>query len=502
MTRTIDTVVGLDIGTTASKALIRQLGHPSALTAPSALTVPSALTAPSELTAPSALIVQKPTRWRAEPGARTELEASAFVELAVDLIGMAARAAESAWGSIAIRAVAVGGIAESGVLLDPAGRPAVPAIAWFDRRGDADAGHMRRQYPAFVERFPAMTGLPWTFQATIAKLLWLQHERHIAPGSTWLSVPEWVVHGLGGDRCREPSLASRTGLIDQGTGQPWAEALAIAGLPDSFLPDQTYAGRPAGFLRHEGVPACAAGAVLSVAGHDHPLAALGVGAIGPEDLFNSSGTADVIARAVPGVLDESQRGRVVAARWSAGRHVIPGTTFLLAGVSGGLLLRRVLTALGADSPQAREALDAASCEVSTLPSGLAVEGDGRTDEDVVIRVQDGATPAAIWTAATRHTARLTRKLLDDIEPIVGPHREALAAGGWTRMRSVRIAKAHAIERLRFSTEEEPGAVGAALLAEYSLVKDAPAATDFVQHARSRTPEPFARWSDSKELSTR
>jgi sugar (pentulose or hexulose) kinase len=467
MTRTIDTVVGLDIGTTASKALIRRLDQPSSL------------------------VVQKPTRWRTEHGARTELEASAFLQVAVDLIGMAARAAESAWGSIAIRAVSVGGLAERGVLLDPAGRPAAPAIAWFDRRGDADVARVRGQHPAFVERFSAITGLPWTFQATIAKLLWLQNERQIAPGSKWLSVPEWVVHGLGGDLCREPSLASRTGLIDQGTGQPWADALAIAGLPDSFLPDQAYAGRPAGFLKHEHVPACAAGAVLSVAGHDHPVAALGVGAIGPDDLFNSSGTADVIARTVPGILDESQRRRVVAARWSAGRHVLPGTTFLLAGVSGGLLLRRVLAALGADSPQAREALDAPRCEGPTLPSGLAVEGDGRTDEDVVIRVQDGATPAAIWTAATRHTARLTRKLLDDIEPIVGPHRAALAAGGWTRMRSVRIAKASAIDRLGFSTEEEPGAVGAALLAEYSLMPDTP---DFLHRHASH--------SDDKELSPR
>jgi sugar (pentulose or hexulose) kinase len=468
MIRTFDTVIGLDIGTTTSKALIRRLGHPASL------------------------IVQKPTRWRTEPGARTELEAAAFLQLAVDLIGMAARSAESAWGSIAVRAVAVGGIAESGVLLERAGRPVVPAIAWFDRRGDADVARVRGQDPAFVERFSAVTGLPWTFQATIAKLLWLQEERHIAPGSKWLSVPEWVVHGLGGDLCREPSLASRTGLIDQGTGRPWADALAIAGLPDSFLPDQTYAGRPAGFLTHDNVPACAAGAVLSVAGHDHPVAALGVGAIGPDDLFNSSGTADVIARTVPGNLDESQRGRVVAARWSAGRHVIPGSTFLLAGVSGGLLLRRVLGALGADSPQAREALDAASCEVPTLPSGLAVEGDGRTDQDVVIRVQDGATPAAIWTAATRHTARLTRKLLDDIEPVVGPHRTALAAGGWTRMRSVRMAKANAIDRLGFSTEEEPGAVGAALLAEYSLMPDTPG---FLHRAH-------ASRSDDKELSTR
>jgi sugar (pentulose or hexulose) kinase len=464
---TVSTVVGLDIGTTASKALIRRIGDSASL------------------------VVQTPTRWRTGREGRTEHDASAFLRLAVDLIGLAARAAGSAWGTVAIRAVSVGGLAESGVLLDPAGRPGGPAIAWFDRRGETEVADVCREHTAFADRFPGVTGLPWTFQATLAKLLWLRRDRPVAPGSTWLSVPEWIVHGLGGDRCREPSLASRTGLIDQATGQPWADALALADLPVAFLPPEIHAGRPAGLLRHPGVPACAAGAVLSVAGHDHPVASLGVG-IGPQDLFNSSGTADVIARAVPGILDESQRARIVGARWSAGRHVVPGNTFLLAGCSGGLLLRRVLAALGADDPRAREALDTAACRVTTLPPGLVVGGDGRTDEDVVIRIQDGATPAAVWTAATRHTAGLTRRLLDDIEGVVGPHREAVAAGGWTRMRSVRLAKAEAIGRLRFSGEREPGAVGAALLAEYSLVLDSPSLGDFLH----RVP------SDDKELSTR
>jgi sugar (pentulose or hexulose) kinase len=477
VTGAIDAVVGLDIGTTTAKALIRRLDRRSAL------------------------IVQQPTPWRTEPGGRTEIGATALLRLATGLIGDAARAAGSAWGSVAIRAVSVGGIGESGILLDPAGRPAGPAIAWFDRRGEADVHRVSRTHAAFAGRFPAVTGLPWTFQATIAKLLWLQRERRITPGSTWLSAPEWVVHGLGGERCREPSLASRTGLIDQHTGQPWADALAVADLPDGILPDETHAGRPAGFLRHADVPACAIGAVLSVAGHDHPVAALGAG-IGPEDLFNSSGTADVIARAVPGTLDESQRARIVAARWSAGRHVVPGTTFLLAGVSGGLLLRRVLAALGAASPPARDALDAASCRVSALPAGLVVHGDGRTDQDVVIRIQDDATPAAIWTAATRHTAGLTRKLLDDIEAVVGPHRRAIAAGGWTRMRSVRIAKADAIDRLGFSDEDEPGAVGAALLAEYSLMPDTTALTDLIPRMRPRVPEPVPSTTDDKELAPR
>ncbi len=473
MSRTSDTVIGLDIGTTTSKALIRRLGHPAAL------------------------VVQRGTPWRTEAGGRTELAGSALLELATDLIGLAAKAAESAWGPIAIRAVSVGGIAESGILLDPAGRSTVPAISWFDHRGETETAAAGRVHPAFVNRFAGVTGLPWSFQATIAKLLWLRTGRRIAPGSRWLSVPEWIVHGLGGDLCREPSLASRTGLIDQSTGRPWADALAVADLPETLLPDELEAGRPAGLLRHGRAPACAAGAVLSVAGHDHPVAALGVG-IGPEDLFNSSGTADVIARTVPGILHESQRAQIVAARWSAGRHVVPDSTFLLAGVSGGLLLRRVLGALGADSPQARDALDAASCEMSALPPGVVVHGDGRTDEDVVIRVKDGATPAAVWTAATRHTARLTRQLLDDIEPVVGTHRAAIAAGGWTRMRSVRIAKSAAIGRLGFSAEEEPGAVGAALLAEYSLLADRTTLTDFLH----RRPVPATRNTADRELSTR
>ena len=72
--------------------------------------------------------------------------------------------------------------------------------------------------------------------------------------------------------------------------------------------------------------------------------------------------------------------------------MLPDTSLLLAGVSGGLLLRRVLAALGAESGQARAALDHASLSVGDLPAGLSVTGDGRTQDDVVIRIQDGASP--------------------------------------------------------------------------------------------------------------
>ena len=442
---TSSVVVGLDIGTTSSKAVAWSAsrgGSPYS---------------------------EQPTPWQTSGRGQTQIDPYRLVDVAVDLIGSAVRTAESAWGPVRVRGIGVTGLAESGVLLDGAGRPAAPVIAWFDRRGGREIEQLARDVPGFAAAFERTTGLRWSSQASIAKLLWLRAGgTQAGPAWTWLSVPEWIVFALGGDPVREPSLASRTGLIDQGTGQVWPDALAVAGLPAGILPQERTAGRPAGYLRHDGVVSCAAGAVLTVAGHDHPVAAVGVGAIEADELFNSSGTADVLARSIPGTLPEAERQQVVTAGWSIGRHVLPDTSLLLAGVSGGLLLRRVLAALGAESKHARSVLDHASLSVAGLPAGLSVSGDGRAQDDVVLRIQDGASPAAIWTAAVRYTADQGRLLLVGIEKVVGPHRRAVAAGGWTRMASVRAAKAAVIDALSFSPVVQPGVTGAATLAAFAL----------------------------------
>jgi len=444
MSNSASVVVGLDIGTTSSKAVAWSA---------------------SRRAGPYA---EQPTPWHTSDCGRTEIDPYRLVDVAVDLISSAVRAAESAWGPVRVRGIGVTGLAESGVLLDAAGRPAAPVIAWFDRRGGNEIEQLAREAPGFADAFESTTGLPWSSQATLAKLLWLRASGQPAgPASTWLSVPEWIVFALGGDPVCEPSLASRTGLIDQGTGQVWPQALAAAGLPAGILPGERAAGSPAGYLRHDGVVSCAAGAVLTVAGHDHPVAAVGVG-VGPDELFNSTGTADVLARSIPGTLPSAERQQVVTAGWSLGRHVLPDTSLLLAGVSGGLLLRRVLAVLGAESEPARSALDHASLSVGDLPAGLSVSGDGRTQDDVVLRVQDNASPATIWTAAVRYTADQARLLLTAIEKVVGPHQRAVAAGGWTQMASVRGAKAAVIDALSFSPVVQPGVTGAAMLAAYAL----------------------------------
>ena len=109
-------------------------------------------------------------------------------------------------------------------------------------------------------------------------------------------------------------------------------------------------------------------------------------------------------------------------------------------------------------------------------------GDGRTQDEVVIRLQDGATPATVWTTAVRYTADQARLLLSDIEKVVGPHRLAVAAGGWTRIASVRAAKAAAIDAMSFSPVVQPGVTGAALLAAFALDGEGESLADFIRQS--------------------
>jgi sugar (pentulose or hexulose) kinase len=440
-----EAVAGVDLGTTMSKALLR--------------------TPDGEQLA----LVEARTPWKTTPDGDTELDAECFVGLAVELLHRAYEQA-AASAPLWVSAVAVAGLAESGVLLDGSGGPLTPVVAWFDRRGTRQIESIAVRNTHFGVPFVRRTGLPLDCQASVAKLLWfVDNGLELTPAHRWLSMPEYVVHRLGGELVHEPSLASRTGLLDQATGAPWTEGAEELGLPPTLLPARQPYGESVGTLAHTGLPACLQGAALVVGGHDHAVAAIGVGATGPDELFNSTGTADVVVRSLPGVLTDEQREHLVGKGISVGMHVLPDTSALIGGVRGGLLLRRVLALLGMTAAAEREALDHAALAVGSLPAGLQVSGAGPTGDDVVLRVRDGADPAAIWAAATRYTASETRAMLDLIEAVVGPHSRAVASGGWTRMASVRTAKSAVIDHLTFSELSEPGVAGAALLAQRAIV---------------------------------
>ncbi|MFL6127264.1 L-fuculokinase [Actinophytocola sp.] len=431
---TVEAVVGLDLGTTETKALVvgtdgRQLGF-----------------------------AHGTTPW---DGAQTTGEA--LFAAAVDVLGAALADAR---GSARQRIQAIGlgltGFAESGVVLDGGGRVTTPVIAWYDQRGAAELAELD---PTFRAAFPRRTGLPFGPQWTIGKLLWLRSSHGaLPPGACWLNIPEYVAHRLGAARVSEPSLASRTGLLDQSTGRQWPAALTLLGV-DRLLPDTVAAGQPAGTVAPAPhVPDGLAGAVITVVGHDHPVAATGVGATGDHELFNSCGTADVILRTVPHLLTDDDREQLAARGIDAGRHVLTGQSALIGGVRAGLVMRRVLAMLGADDP-GRTVLDRPVSDPH--PTTVSVSGARKTDEEVTITVTDGATPHAVWAAALDHITEVTSDLLHGMNDVVGTHRAAVAAGGWTRMSTVRDAKRRLLPDLRFSPMAQPGAFGAALFAAWS-----------------------------------
>jgi sugar (pentulose or hexulose) kinase len=227
------------------------------------------------------------------------------------------------------------------------------------------------------------------------------------PGRVGSTCP-WT---LCGEQISEPSLASRTGLFDQATGEPWGEALAALGVAGGFLPDTVPAGRAAGRITHCSTAPELDGAVVTVAGHDHPVAAVGAGAVGPEDLFDSCGTAEVLLRVVPRVLDDAERSTLVGLGIDAGRHVVPGQTVLMGGMRSGLVMRRVLSLLGADDPTRRDELDRRWVPAPVGRDSLSIVGAAIHDNDVRISLRDGATPDIAWAATLMHLAEQTTVLL-------------------------------------------------------------------------------------------
>jgi sugar (pentulose or hexulose) kinase len=397
---------------------------------------------------------QAPTPWRTVPtGAEVDLEAlfAAVVTAARDALASAPD------GRVA--AIGVASIAESGALLDGTGEALHPAIAWHDARGESQARALARDVPEFTAR----TGLPVSALCTLAKLAYLRaaigRDRY-AGARRWLNVAEWVVARLGGRDVAELSLSSRTGLLDLRTGGPYADALRWGGLRDDLLPDLVLAGTDAG--RHDGgVLERARGAVLSVAGHDHLVAGVGVGVVAPGDVLDSFGTAEALVRVVAPPLDADATRRAVEGATSVGMHVAAGRQALLGGLWSGLALGEVLEALGAAGPAGREELDAGALAIAP-GDAPALDLELRSLQRPPLRLPE-APPAAVWRAAIDAVAHAAHDVLDHLDAVGGPHTRVVVTGGWARAPAIVDAKRR-LGAIAAPPVVEAGCRGAALLA--------------------------------------
>jgi sugar (pentulose or hexulose) kinase len=425
-----DLLVGIDVGTSACKAAVvdddgRELAHGKAV-----------------------------TPWRQVPTG-AEVDPEALFQAAVEAVGEAVAGAPDG----RVRGIGVTSMAEAGVLLDADDRILHPSIVWHDARGAGEAEAIADDLGA--ERFSERTGLPASPLCTLAKLRWLyEHHPPARAGRRWLNVGEWVVRRFGGRDVAELSLSSRTGLLDLAARAPYADALAWAQLPGDLLPELVLAGTSAGVADGATLPQLR-GATLTVAGHDHLCAGVGVGVVAPGDVLDSSGTAEALVRVVAPPLRPEDIRRSVASGVTVGFHVSEGRQALLAGLWSGLALQEVLDALGV-GPEQRSGLAAgALATASSDAPALALELHSLDRPPV--HLPSGEPAERIWRAAIDAVTIEAEALLRSIADVAGPHRRIVFTGGWSHDEAVRASKS-SLGAVEAPSVVEAGARGAALMA--------------------------------------
>jgi sugar (pentulose or hexulose) kinase len=425
-------LVGLDVGTTSSKAVVLDLDG-------------------QELSHGRA-----PTPWKSTADG-TETDAGSLLESARTAIADALSAAPPG----EVLGLGVASMAESGVLLDRAGRPIGPVIAWHDPRDAhevADAGAALG-----ADEYARRTGLPLRSQWSLTKHRWLlAHDPGVAGAARRLNVAEWIVRSLGGDEASERSLAARTGWLDITSGAWWPAAMEWSGIQPGILPPLVTAGTALGQVAaRAGIPALA-GATLTLAGHDHQAAAIGAGATGPGDELDSCGTAEALVRTVPAALSAESILRLTRAGITVGPHALPGHWCLLGGTQGGLIMQRILAMLGVDR-RSLAALDNAA--MGAAPTAAAPEVTLNDAGLVEIRgIGDQVTPGEVWRAALIGVTAQAREVHDEMTAVVGDHGKLVVTGGWAGSAALLAVKHQFLGPLSRPVVDEAGARGAALLA--------------------------------------
>ena len=195
-----------------------------------------------------------------------------------------------------IRAISVASMGESGFPLDAQGNVLYPAIAWHDQRTDAEAQWWEETLGA--ERVFTTTGQLPLPMFGVNKLLWLRkHEPRIFDRiQHWLSIEDFVLWKLSGHFATDYSIASRTMLFDQRRLEWSASLLKHANLPTDWFPRALPSGTSLGTIRKEmaaetGLPPQT---LVCTGGHDHLCGSLAAGVTHAGQLLESMGTASVI----------------------------------------------------------------------------------------------------------------------------------------------------------------------------------------------------------------
>lgn len=420
--------VGLDVGTTSSKAVV--------------------------VCENGKVLAQGRARtpWDTSPSG-VQVAACDLLESAKAALSLALKDAPSG----RIVALGITSMGESGVLVDAQSRPLTPIIAWHDTRDGQELADLRNHVTE--DDFARRTGLPLRAQWSLTKHRWLlDHVPAAGRAVRRLNIAEWIAFSLGGEAVTEQSLASRTGWLDLATRDWWSDALEWSGLNVSLLPELVTAGTNIGTVAAEAGLSRLTGAALTVAGHDHQAAVVGAGAGGTRDVLDSCGTAEALVRTIDPGLEPGAVLKLTRAGITVGWSAIANKWTMLGGTQAGVILQTTLSMLGQSTRDIRR-LDgeAAGAHTGALrlrgkdPAALTLEG-----------ISGHVTPARVWMAAVDAVTAQADEVHSAMNAVVGQHASMVVTGGWSRSTALLEAKERAFGKVRLSSVQETGARGAAL----------------------------------------
>ncbi|MBA3406747.1 MAG: xylulokinase [Solirubrobacterales bacterium] len=371
------------------------------------------------------------------------------------------RATEQALAALSIDDVA--GIGLSGqmhglVALDAAGAVIRPAILWNDGRTAAECAEIETRIG--LEELIALTGNRALPGFTAPKLLWLRrHEPDAYRRIARIALPkDYVRLRLCGEHATDVADASGTLLLDVAQRR-WSDRVVEAlELDPAWLPPVLESPQVSG-VTADGVPV-AAGAGDQAAG------ALGVGVDRPGPLSIALGTSGVVFAALPGFAADER------ARVHAFCHAVPGAWHamgVMLSAAGSLRWLRDVAAPGVGFGELVAEAEgwAAGAEGLTFLPYLAGERTPHADPDargsftgLSLRHERGALVRAVLEGVA-YGLRDSLDLLRELG--VAPERARVSGGGARSELWLRIIASVLELPLERPVVEEGAAYGAALL---------------------------------------
>ena len=453
MTAVDPIVVGLDVGTSAVKAVLVDGGQRVLAGASRGLDVS-----------------------RPRPG-WSEQDPLTYIAAVRQVLGEL----QAAMPEVFARAGAIGlsGQMHGAVLVDAAGKPLRPAILWNDARAEAECAEMLAEFP----QLPEVAGVIPMPGFTAPKLRWLKkHEPAVvAATAKVLCAKDFVRLWLTGEHATDMCDAAGTLWLDEAK-RAWSErAVMASGLELSHMPALVEGTAVSGRVR----PSLATelgwrGAVVVAGGAgDAAAAGIGLGALDAGDAYISLGTSSQLFvtmdryRPRPETLVHAF-AHAVPDRWFQMAAMLNGASCLAwyaSAMGGGASIEALLAEAEHEPPAAPDPI--------FLPylAGERTPHNDSAARGVFFGLSGATTRASLTRAVLTGVAYTLREAREVLAAADSPLTEVGVTGGGTRNRYWLqiIADATGLKLARYDGTELGPAFGAARLGRIALTGEAVAA---------------------------